>query len=114
MAVYSLQKLIEKLTEKLGIELIISWTICSDDLTTMPLSLYDQGVASLKQQSMTLKNQLQGKSILLHCKEYNMEELSPIGNFSHFDTDYFILQGFSEDRQILLTKQISHLENICL
>jgi hypothetical protein len=114
MAVYSLQQLLERLTVKLGVDLEINWTLCGDNLTTLPLFRFDEGLAELKQQCAELGEQLQEGLIGLRSTEYDIEALSSIARFLVFDQDCFVLQGFPEGRQTLLEKQILHLASVCL
>jgi hypothetical protein len=114
MAVYSLQQLLERLSLKLGVDLEINWALCSDNLSTVPLFSYDEGMAALKQLSAQLGDKMQEGIIGLHCSEYDIEQLSSIARFVLFDSNVFILKGFPEGRQTLLEKQIMHLANICL
>ena len=114
MAVYSLQQLLERLSLKLGVDLDINWALCSDNLSTVPLFSYDEGMAALKQLSAQLGDKMQEGIIGLHCREYDIEQLSSIARFVLFDNNVFILKGFPEGRQTLLEKQIMHLANICL
>ncbi|MDG1164730.1 MAG: hypothetical protein P8Q18_09640 [Porticoccaceae bacterium] len=114
MAVYSLQQLLERLTVRLGVDLEINWTLCGDNLTTLPLFRFDEGLAELKQQCAELGEQLQDGLIGLRSTEYDIEALSSIARFLVFDQDCFVLQGFPEGRQTLLEKQILHLASVCL
>ena len=114
MAVYSLQQLLERLTVRLGVDLEINWTLCGDNLATLPLFRFDEGLAELKQQCAELGEQLQDGLIGLRSTEYDIEALSSIARFLVFDQDCFVLQGFPEGRQTLLEKQILHLASVCL
>ncbi len=114
MAVYSLQQLLERLGGELGVDLEINWALCSDDLPSLPLFSFHEGLAALKHQSRELSGQLQEGLIGLYTKEYDIDQLSSIARFQSFDDNCFILQGFPEERQKLLEKQILHLVRICL
>jgi len=114
MAVYSLQQLLERLGAKLGVDLDINWTLRSDNLPTLPLFRYHEGIAVLKQSSAELAAQLQEGVIVIHSTEYDIEQLSSIARFQAYDTNCYVLQGFPEERQKLLETQILHLAGICL
>ena len=114
MAVYSLQQLLERLSSKLGVDLKINWILRSDNLPTLPLFRYHEGIARLKQDSAQLAAQLQEGIIAIHSTEYDIEQLSSIARFQTYDTDCYVLQGFPEERQKLLETQILHLAGICL
>jgi hypothetical protein len=114
MAVYSLQQLLERLGSKLGVDLDINWTLRSDNLPTLPLFRYHEGIAALKQNSAELAAQLQEGIIVIHSTEYDIEQLSSIARFQAYDTNCYALQGFPEERQKLLETQILHLAGICL
>ncbi|MGB0668972.1 MAG: hypothetical protein ACPGN5_02610, partial [Porticoccaceae bacterium] len=114
MAVYSLQQLLERLSDKLGVDLEINWTVCGGSLNSLPLLSFDEGLAALKQQCAQLGDQLSEAVIGLHTTEYDIEALSSIARFLVFDQNCFILEGFPEGRQTLLEKQIVHLATVCL
>jgi uncharacterized membrane protein affecting hemolysin expression len=113
MAVYSLQQLLKQLSEQLGIDLDIAWTLCSDNLPAAPLFQYHEGLDRLKGQASLLAEQLEEGSIGMQSKEYDIEQLSSIARFLPFSEDCYLLQGFPEGRQLLLEKQIQHLASIC-
>jgi uncharacterized membrane protein affecting hemolysin expression len=113
MAVYSLQQLLKQLSEQLGIDLDIAWTLCSDNLPAAPLFQYHEGLDRLKGQASLLAEQLEEGSIGMQSKEYDIEQLSSIARFLPFSEDCYLLQVFPEGRQLLLEKQIQHLASIC-
>lgn len=113
MAVYSLQQLLKQLSEQLGIDLDIAWTLCSDNLPAAPLFQYHEGLDRLKGQAAVLAGQLEEGSIGMQSREYDIEQLSSIARFLPFTEDCYLLQGFPEGRQLLLEKQIQHLASIC-
>ena len=114
MAIYSLQQLLERLGAKLGVDLEINWTLCSDNLPILPLFKHHEGIAILKQNSAQLAQQLQEGVIAIYSTEYDIEQLSSIARFQTFDENCYVLQGFSQERQKLLETQILHLAGICL
>lgn len=114
MAVYSLQQLLERLSAKLGVDLEINWTLHSDNLPTVPLFKYHEGIAALKLRSAKLAGELQEGVIAIHSTEYDIEQLSSIARFQAYDSSCYVLQGFPEERQKLLETQILHLARICL
>ncbi|MCS5587164.1 MAG: hypothetical protein NZ697_01580 [Porticoccaceae bacterium] len=114
MAVYSLQQLLEHLSAKLGIDLEINWTISSDNISTAPQFRYEQGIVALKQQNAELADRLQEGLIVLNCDRFSIDELSSIARFQNYDDHCFILEGFPENRQQLLEKQLEHLIGLCL
>ena len=114
MAVYTLQQLIEQLSKKLSIDLEINWNISSNDIETSPHFWHEQSILSLKKQNAEIASRLQEGLILLHCNQYNIDELSSIARFQSYDNHQFILEGFSENRMQLLHKQLEYLIRICL
>lgn len=114
MAVYSLQQLLDRLSDRLSVDLEINWTVCGGNLNTLPLLSFDEGLAALKDQCAQLGDQLQEGLIGLRTSEYDIEALSSIARFLVFDENCFVLEGFPEGRQTLLEKQIVHLASVCL
>ena len=114
MAVYTLQQLVEQLSKKLSIDLEINWNISSKDIETSPRFWHEQSLLSLKRQNNDIASKLQEGLILLHCNQFNIEELTSIARFQRYDNHQFILQGFSENRMQLLHKQLEYLIRICL
>lgn len=114
MAVYTLQQLLERLSVKLGVDLEINWALCSGNIRTLPVFSYHEDMAALKQQSSLLGDKMQEGIIGVYSSDYDIEQLSSIARFIIFDDNCFILQGFPEERQSLLEKQIMHLANMCL
>ena len=114
MAVYTLQQLIEQLSKKLSIDLEINWNISSNNIETSPRFWHEQSLLSLKRQNSEIATHLQEGLILLHCNQYNIDELSSIARFQSYDNHQFILEGFSENRMQLLHKQLEYLIRICL
>ena len=114
MAVYSLQQLLDRLSDRLSVDLEINWTVCGGNLNTFPLLSFDEGLAALKDQCAQLGDQLQEGLIGLRTTEYDIEALSSIARFFVFDDNCFVLEGFPEGRQTLLEKQIVHLASVCL
>lgn len=114
MAVYSLQQLLDRLSDRLSVDLEINWTVCGGNLNTLPLLRFDEGLAALKDQCAQLGDQLQEGLIGLRTTEYDIEALSSIARFLVFDDNCFVLEGFPEGRQTLLEKQIVHLASVCL
>lgn len=114
MAVYSLQQLLERLSDQLGIDLEIAWTLCSDNIAMVPIFRYHEHIDRLKKQSLELSKTLHDGMIALHTQLYDSDQLSTVARFICYDKDIFVLQAFAEERQLLLEKQIQHLANICL
>ena len=114
MAVYSLQQLLEQLSANLGIDLEINWTISSDNINKTPQFNYEQSIIALKKSNTELAVKLQEGLIVLNCDRYSIDELSSIARFQTYDNHCFILEGFPENRQLLLKKQLEHLIGICL
>jgi len=114
MAVYSLQQLLERLSDQRGIDLEIAWTLCSDNVAMVPIFSYHEQMGRLKQQSIQLAEKLHDGMIVLHTTLYDGDQLSTIARFVTYDKDCYALQAFTEERQLLLEKQIQHLANICL
>ena len=114
MAIYSLQQVLERLSEDLGIELEICWALCSNNISSAPLFSHHEGLDKLKTATATLGNELEKGAIALQSAEFDIEQLSSIARFLPFKENCFVLQGFPEGRQMLLEKQIQHLATICL
>ncbi len=114
MAMYSLQQLLERLSVKLGIELAINWTLCSDNISSLPTFRYHESISTLKAASLLLSNRIDSSIIAFSIVEYDIDKLSSIARFSKLEEHSFVFQGFPEQRQVLLEKQISHLASICL
>jgi len=114
MAVYSLQQLIGRLTIEQGISLEGNWTLSSENISAAPRFYFEQGITILKDHNAKLATQLTPGTVALYCDYYSLEQLSSIAHFSSIDNDCFILQGFPEERQQLLEKQLEHLASLCL
>ena len=114
MAVHSLRQLVENLSIQLGVDLEVNWTLSSQNISTAPQFYFEQGIATLKQQNSELAKNLQEGLVALNCDTYSIDELSSIAHFATFDDNCFILEGFSENRQQLLEKQLEHLTQLCL
>lgn len=114
MAVYSLRQLIENLSVQQGVDLEINWTVSSQEIETSPQFYFEQGLARIRQKNAQLGGELQAGLIALNCENYTVDELSSIAHFATYKEQWFILEGFSENRQQLLEKQLQHLINLCL
>jgi uncharacterized membrane protein affecting hemolysin expression len=114
MAIYSLQQVLERLSEDLGIELEICWALCSNNIPSAPLFRHHEGLDKLKTATATLADELEEGAIAVQSTEFDIEQLSSIARFLPFKENCYVLQGFPEGRQLLLEKQIQHLATICL
>jgi uncharacterized membrane protein affecting hemolysin expression len=114
MAIYSLQQVLERLSEDLGIELEICWALCSNNIASAPLFRHHEGLDKLKAATTALGDELEKGAIAVQSAEFDIEQLSSIGRFLPFKENCYVLQGFPEGRQLLLEKQIQHLATICL
>ena len=114
MAVYSLQKLLDRLSAKLGIDLEINWTLCSDNLSPLPVLRYHEKMSDLKYRSNSISERIDKGVIALYVTEYDIEQLATIARFNPFEKNCYIFNGFPEQRQALLEKQILHLASVCL
>lgn len=114
MAVYSLRQLIENLSVQQGVDLEINWTVSSQEIETSPQFYFEQGLARIRQKNAQLGGELQAGLIALNCENYTVDELSSIAHFATYKEQCFVLEGFSENRQQLLEKQLQHLINLCL
>ena len=94
MAVYSLQQLLKQLSEQLGIDLEIAWTLCSEICLRHRLFQYHEGLDRLKGQASVLAEQLEEGSIGMQSKEYDIEQLSSIARFLPFIEDCYRVAGF--------------------
>jgi hypothetical protein len=88
--------------------------INSDNIKTSPRFWHEQALLNLKNNNVEISNRLQEGMILLHCDQFNIDELSSIARFQRYDEHQFILEGFSENRLQLLHKQLEYLVRICL
>jgi len=113
MAIYSLQQVLERLSEDLGIDLEICWALCSNNLPSAPLFSHHEGLDKLKSATASLADELEKGAIAVQSTEFDIEQLSSIARFLPFKENCFVLQGFPEGRQMLLEKQIQHLATIC-
>ena len=114
MAVFSLQQLLKQLSLKLGIDLVLNWTICSNKVHSLPTFLYHENLFLLKQACQTSALHLQRDEIVLRSDEYTGDELSSIARFRKLSDNHYLFEGFSEQRQGLLEKQIAYLASVCL
>jgi uncharacterized membrane protein affecting hemolysin expression len=114
MAIYSLQQVLERLSEDLGIELEICWALCSNNIASAPLFRHHEGLDKLKAATTALGDELEKGAIAVQSAEFDIEQLSSIARFLPFKENCYVLQGFPEGRQLLLEKQIQHLATICL
>lgn len=114
MAAYSLRQLIENLSLQHGVDLEINWTLNSQDISTSPQFYFEQGIAEIRHNNLKLAGQLQAGLIVLHCENYSINDLSSIAHFATYDDHYYLLEGFSENRQQLLQTQLQHLTSLCL
>ena len=114
MAVYSLQQLLIKLSKKLGIDLEINWTVCSDNIPMLPIFSYHENIFTLKEKSKAIAQSIDRDVIAISVEDYTIDKLSSIARFSPHEKDCFIFEGFPEQRQLLLEKQIMHLASVCL
>ena len=114
MAIYSLQQVLERLSEDLGIELEICWALCSNNIPSAPLFRHHEGLDKLKTATAALADELEKGAIAVQSTEFDIEQLSSIARFLPFKENCYVLQGFPEGRQLLLEKQIQHLATICL
>ena len=114
MASYTLQQLLNALSESSGIDLEISWTLHSRTLQASPRLRYDEQLGELKAKSQQLGNAIQEGLIVAAVEELNAEQLNSLAHFQPWDQDCFVLASFSEQRQLLLEKQVQHLSGICL
>jgi hypothetical protein len=114
MAIYSLQQLLIRLSDKLGIDLEIASTLCSENIRAFPVFRYHESLAKLKNMSQKLTETVTRNTIVATINEYDIDQLSSIARFRHFEENCYVFEGFPEQRQILLEKQIVHLASICL
>jgi hypothetical protein len=114
MAIYSLQQLLIRLSEKLGIDLEIACTLTSENIRALPVFGYHESLARLKDNSQELSEMAQRNTIIVSINEYSIDQLSSIARFRPFEGNRYIFEGFPEQRQMLLEKQIVHLASICL
>ncbi len=80
----------------------------------VPVFRYHEKISELKKLSLGISEKLQDGMIVVRSDEYDSDQLSTIAHFVRFDSNCYLLQAFSEERQMLLEKQIQHLASICL
>lgn len=114
MAVFSLQQLLKQLSVKLGIDLALKWTICSSKIPSLPAFVYHENLFLLKQACQTTAIHIQRDDIVLRSHECTGDELSSIARFRKLSDHHYVFEGFSEQRQMLLEKQITYLASVCL
>ena len=114
MAIFSLRQLIDNLSVQNGVDIEINWTLSSQNIPTSPQFYFEQGLAAIRQKNKELASQLQAGLIALNCDNFTVDELSSIAHFATYDKNCYVLEGFSENRQQLLEKQLQHLTNLCL
>jgi hypothetical protein len=114
MAIYSLQQLLIRLSDKLGIDLEIACTLCSENIRAFPVFRYHESLAKLKNTSQKLTETISRNTIVASINEYDIDQLSSIARFRYLKENCYVFEGFPEQRQILLEKQIVHLASICL
>ena len=84
MAIYSLQQVLERLSEDLGIELEICWALCSNNISSAPLFSHHEGLDKLKTATATLGDELEKGAIAVQSAEFDIEQLSSIARFLPF------------------------------
>lgn len=114
MAIYSLQQLLVRLSETLGINLEITWTLCSDNISALPIFANHESIYKLKEKAKSISQTVKPGAIALSINEFSIDQLSTIARFRAFEKDCYIFEGFPEQRQLLLEKQIMYLVSVCL
>ena len=74
------------------------------------------GMASMDAASVDLcvTSPISRNTIVASINEYDIDQLSSIARFRYLKENCYVFEGFPEQRQILLEKQIVHLASICL
>ena len=113
MAAYTLHEVMHQLSKSMGVNLILSWSIHNDWLPLMPLFKFHESIQKFKVLSKNLASNTQQNNIVLTTDQFKFDELAAIARFKELQVNTYLLEGFNEQRQIILQKQIKHLCNIC-
>lgn len=114
MAAHTLQQLLQKLAEQMGVQLEVAWGLSMGDVVEDPLMLRDQQFDELSNQSNALAETLGSGNIALAHSKLDPAEFSSVAELRVSDGDYLLLEKFPVDRQDLLDRQLHYLCTTCL
>ncbi len=114
MAAHTLHAVVHQLSRSMGVNLVLSWSIHNDWLPLMPLFKFHESIQNFKVLSKNSASKTEQDKIVLTTNQFKFDELAAIARFKELQVNTYLLEGFNEQRQIVLQKQIKHLCNVCL
>ena len=114
MAAHTLHEVVHQLSRSMGVNLVLSWSIHNDWLPLMPLFKFHESIQNFKVLSKNSASKTEQDKIVLTTNQFKFDELAAIARFKELQVNTYLLEGFNEQRQIVLQKQIKHLCNVCL
>ena len=114
MAAHTLHEVVRQLSRSMGVNLVLSWSIHNDWLPLMPLFKFHESIQNFKVLSKNSASKTEQDKIVLTTNQFKFDELAAIARFKELQVNTYLLEGFNEQRQIVLQKQIKHLCNVCL
>ena len=113
MAAHTLHEVVRQLSRSMGVNLVLSWSIHNDWLPLMPLFKFHESIQNFKVLSKNSASKTEQDKIVLTTDQFKFDELAAIARFKELQVNTYLLEGFNEQRQIVLQKQIKHLCNVC-
>ena len=113
MAAHTLHEVVRQLSRSMGVNLVLSWSIHNDWLPLMPLFKFHESIQNFKVLSKNSASKTEQDKIVLTTDQFKFDELAVIARFKELQVNTYLLEGFNEQRQIVLQKQIKHLCNVC-
>ena len=113
MAAHTLHEVVRQLSKSMGVNLVLSWSIHNDWLPLMPLFKFHESIQNFKVLSKNSASKTEQDKIVLTTNQFKFDELAAIARFKELQVNTYLLEGFNEQRQIVLQKQIKHLCNVC-
>jgi len=113
MAVHTLNQVLTKLSRKMSISLNLSWSVYSDELPLAPLFKFHESIQKLKVLASNEASKNNNNDIVLSSIHVDFDELTTIARFKFWRENIYLLEGFDEQRQLILQKQIDHICSVC-
>ena len=113
MAAHTLHEVVRQLSKSMGVNLVLSWSIHNDWLPLMPLFKFHESIQNFKVLSKNSASKTEQDKIVLTTNQFKFDELAAIARFKELQVNTYLLEGFNEQRQIVLQKQVKHLCNVC-
>ena len=113
MAVHTLNQVLIKLSRKMSVNLNISWSIHNDELPLAPLFKFHESIQKLKVLAREEASKNNNNDIVLSSIYFDFDELTTIARFKFWRENIYLLEGFDEQRQVILQKQIDHICSVC-